>query len=174
MAVRGEQGAVVPQQGPVPRLQQAEKHDEYINEWSQTVDWLQQGGRSSRDVAYPVNKPKGAAEALALARQQLTQAKNRRGPHLGKQGAEGGGGDEASSALGTEDGPSAGQISSMLSKLEEKAMEAMQKAQENFEQAQQEVIQAQTDLQTAHAGSTAASDASSTSQCEPGQNLGSM
>ena len=51
------------------------KHDEYINEWSQTAAWPQQGGGSSGDVAYPVNKPKGAAQALALTQQQLAQAK---------------------------------------------------------------------------------------------------
>ena len=59
----------------------------------------------------------------------------------------------------------------------EKAMQALQKDQENFEQAQQEVIQ-ETDLDAhagdAYAGSPAASDASCTSQREPGENLGSF
>ena len=55
----------------------------------------------------------------------------------------------------------------------EKAQDAVQKAQAKFEEAQQEVVQAQKDEQ-AHAGSPVASDASSTSQCEPGQNLGSL
>ena len=44
-----------------------EKHDECINEWSQTAAWPQQGGGSSGDAARPVNMPKGPAQALALA-----------------------------------------------------------------------------------------------------------
>ena len=50
-------------------------HDGYINEWSQTAAWPQQGRGSSGDAARPVNKPKGPAQALALVRQQLAQAK---------------------------------------------------------------------------------------------------
>ena len=55
-------------------------------------------------------------------------------------------------------------------------MQALQKAQHNFEQAQQEVGgDASTDRPgRAHALSPAASDASSTSQREPGQNLGKL
>ena len=55
--------------------QRDEKRDECINEWAQTAAWPQQGGASSGDDSHPVNKPKGAAQALAQARQQLAQAK---------------------------------------------------------------------------------------------------
>ena len=50
-------------------------------------------------------------------------------------------------------------------------MQVLQKAQENFKQAQQEVMQAQTDLEMLTQEAPAASDASSTSQREPDQNL---
>ena len=56
----------------------------------------------------------------------------------------------------------------------EKAKEAMLKAQANFEQAQQEVCTGPTGLARAHAGSATAGNASSTSQREPGQILGSF
>ena len=47
VAVRGVQDAVVPQQGHVHcNTQMDEAHDEYINEWSQTTAWPQQGGGS--------------------------------------------------------------------------------------------------------------------------------
>ena len=59
--------------------------------------------------------------------------------HLGKQGAARGGGDETSSALGPENGPSTGQISSGT-------RIRRQSGRENFEQAQQVVIQARMDL----------------------------
>ena len=99
----------------------------------------------TRDAAYPVNKPKGAAQALARTGKSIRDAQSMN-THLGKRVAEGGGGHEESSALGTEDGPSAGQISRAV-ESGEKAMHTLQKAQENFEQAQQEVMQAQTDLE---------------------------
>ena len=94
------------------------KQDEYINEWSQTVAWPQQSEKiPPGEAVHPVNKPKGAAQALALARLQLAQsgaigAARRVHPHLGKRFATVGGGDESSSALGTEDGPSTSPISS--------------------------------------------------------------
>ena len=51
------------------------QHDEYINEWSQTVAWPQQIGSPSGEAAYAVSKPKGAAQVFSLARQQLAQAR---------------------------------------------------------------------------------------------------
>ena len=68
------------------------KHDEYIDEWSQTVAWPQQIGL--------LRCPCAPGAALP----------DECGSHLGKQGA--GGGDETSSALGPENGPSTGQVSS--------------------------------------------------------------
>ena len=55
------------------------EHDDYVNEWSQTVAWPQQGGcpsgNSSGEAAHSGIKPKGPAQALAMARQQLAQAR---------------------------------------------------------------------------------------------------
>ena len=51
------------------------KQYEYINEWSQTVAWPQQSGNPSGEAAHSGNKPKGPAQALPLARQQLAQAR---------------------------------------------------------------------------------------------------
>ena len=45
-----------------------EAHDEYINEWSQTAAWPQQGAGSFGAPARPVSKTQGAAHALASAR----------------------------------------------------------------------------------------------------------
>ena len=75
------------------------KHDEYINESSQTVAWPQQGGYPSGETAHSVSKPKGPAQVLALIG-------DARGvpSHLGERGAAAGDGDETSAALGTEDG----------------------------------------------------------------------
>ena len=51
------------------------KQDEHINEWSQTVAWPQQGGGSLWGGSSPCQQAENAAQALALARQQLAQAK---------------------------------------------------------------------------------------------------
>ena len=112
------------------------KQDEYINEWSQTVAWLQQGGGSSGDVAYPVNKPKGAALALALAR-QLAQARASALPGaciriLENEVQK----EEAAMKRAQPLGQKMDQArarSSRAVESREKAMEALQKAQENFE-----------------------------------------
>ena len=93
--------------------------------------------------------------------------------HLGKQGAEGGAGDEASSALGSEDGPSAGQISSCCRIWGEGDGSTAEGAGELRASTAGGDTGPNGPGQT-HAGSLAASDASSTSQCEPGQNLGSF
>ena len=73
VAVRSVQDPVVPQQGHVPWMQQAEGRE--VRRVHQrvvaAVAWPQQGGGSSGETPRPVNKPKGAAQALALARQQL-------------------------------------------------------------------------------------------------------
>ena len=52
-----------------------EAHDVYINEWAQTAAWLQQSGGLCGASARFESKTIGAAQALALAGQQLTQAK---------------------------------------------------------------------------------------------------
>ena len=63
-------------------------------------------------------------------------------PHLGKQGARGGGSDEAVSALATED-----QGRARFRRAVEAGEKVMQTLQENFEHAQQVVMQAQTGLE---------------------------
>ena len=55
--------------------QKDEVHDEYINESAQTAAWLQQSGGLHGASARLESKTMGAAQALALAGQQLTQAK---------------------------------------------------------------------------------------------------
>ena len=119
-AVRGMQDAVVSQLGHVPRLQQAEGR-EARRVQSQTAAWPQHRRLSSGDAAHLVNYPKGAAQALALAGSSWHRQRHRRClknvSASWKARCKGGGSDEASSALGTEDGPSAGPISS-LSNLE--------------------------------------------------------
>ena len=127
------------------------KHDEYINERSQTVAWPQQAGRSFGDTAYLVDKPKGAAQALALARQQLAQARASAMPEaciriLESEVQE----EEAAMKQAQPLGQKMDQARARFRRAVEsgeKAMQAVQKAQENFEQAQQEVMQAQTDLE---------------------------
>ena len=125
--------------------QRDEKHDEYFNEWSQTAAWPKQGGGSTARL---VNKPKGPAQALALPRQQLVQAKASAIPEecirileskVQKEAAM-----KQAQPVGQKMGPSAGQISSDCRIWREG--EALQVAQETFEQAQQKVTQAQTDL----------------------------
>ena len=124
-------------------------HDECIKEWLQTVAWPQLGGGSSRDVAYPVNKPKGAGSctgpAAAGTGKSIDAARSMH-PHLGKRGAEGGGGDEASSALGQKMDQARARFRRAV-ESGEKAMQVLQKAQENFEQVQQKGMQAQIDLE---------------------------
>ena len=90
--------------------QRDEKHDEC----SQTAAWPQLGGGSCGDAAHHVNKPNERSCIGTAAADTGRSIGDARGmyPDLGKRGAAGGGSDEASSALGTEDGPSAGQISS--------------------------------------------------------------
>ena len=116
--------------------QRDEKHDEYINEWSQTAAWPQQGGGSSRDAAHPVNKPKGAAQAPGTGK-SIGDAR-RMYPHLRKQGA---------------------------------AMKQAQPLGQKVDQARARFRRAGA---SAAEGSPVASNASSTSQREPGQNLGSF
>ena len=94
-------------------------------------------------------------------------------PHLGKRGAEGGGGDEASSALGTEDGPSAGQISSCCRIWREGDASAAEGPRE-FRASTAGGDASPDRPGDAHPRNPAASDASSTSQHEPGQILGSF
>ena len=114
------------------------KHDEYIK-WSQTVAWPQQGGGSSRDVAYPRNKPKGAA--FALARQQLAQAKASALLEaciriLENEVQE----EEAAMKQAQPMGQRRDQARARFRRAVEsgeKAMQVLQKAQENFEQAQE-------------------------------------
>ena len=119
------------------------KHDEYINEWSQTVAWPQQGGDPPEILLYPVNKPKGAAQALALARQQLAQAKAAALPNEVHK-------EEAAMKHAQLLRQKMDQVRARFRRAVEsgeKAMQALQKAQETSEQAQQEVMQAQTDLE---------------------------
>ena len=130
--------------------QRDEKHDECINEWSQTVAWPQQGGGASGDAAYLVNKPKGAAQAFASARQQLAQAKAAAMPEaclriLETEVQK----EEAAMRKAQHLGQKMDQVTAQFRravKSGEKATEALQKAQANFEQAQQEVIKGQSDL----------------------------
>ena len=142
------------------------KHDDNINEWSQTVAWPQQGGGSSGDGAHIVNKPKGAAQALALARQQLAQAKASALPEACIRVLENEAQKEEAAMKQAQ--PLGQKMDHARARLRravesgEKAMQALQKAQENFEQAQQEVMQSPDRPGDAHAGSPAASDASST------------
>ena len=116
--MRSVQDPVVPQQGHMPLLQQAKGHEleEYINEWSQSVAWPQQSG-------YPSENSSGEAT------------------HSGNKGDDG---HETSPALGTEDRPSAGPISSRC-RIRREGDASAAEGQVNFEQAQQEVMQAQTD-----------------------------
>ena len=81
------------------------KHDEYINEWLQSVAWATTHWKSLWGGSSPVNKPKGATQTLALARQQLAQARASALPeacpsHLGERGAAAGDSHETSSAFG--------------------------------------------------------------------------
>ena len=115
VAVRGVQDAAFPQQGHVSSQQHTkdEKHDEY-NEWSQTVAWSQQDGGCSGSPAHRVYKSNGVVQALALAAADTGKSidvAERMYPYLGKHRVEEGDDDEASSVLWTEDGPSAGPIS---------------------------------------------------------------
>ena len=127
------------------RKQRNVKHDEHINEWSQTVAWPQQGGGSSGDVAFPMKKPKGAAQALALARQQLTQAKASALPEaciriLENEVQK----DEAAMKQAQPWGQEMDQARARFRRAVESGEKVMlQKALENVEQAQQEVMQAQ-------------------------------
>ena len=116
VAMRGMQGPVVPQQGHVPWMWQEKGLETRRVLWSQTVAWPQQGGGSSGDVAYPVNKPKAAAQALALAPQQGAREKASALPEACLRTLENEVQKEEvamkqAQPLG-EDGPSAGQISS--------------------------------------------------------------
>ena len=80
--MRSEQDMVDPQQGHVAACgkQRDVKHDEYINEWSQSAAWPQQGGGSSGDVAFPVDKPKGAPQLLHWPSSSWHRQKHRRCP----------------------------------------------------------------------------------------------
>ena len=100
------------------------------------------------DVAYPVSKPRGAAQALALARQQMAQTKASALPEaclrtleckvLKKETAM-----KQAQPMGQKMDQARGRFRRAV-ESGEKAMQALQKAQEKFEQAQQEVMQAQT------------------------------
>ena len=126
------------------------KQDEYINEWSQTVAWPQQNGNPSGEAAHPVNKPKGAAQALALARQQLAQARASAMPEACLRIFENEVQQQETAMKQAQPlGQKMDQARARFRRAVEwgeKAMKALQKAQENLEQAQQEVVQAQTDL----------------------------
>ena len=130
------------------------KQDEYINEWSQSVAYPQQGGcpsrNSSGEAAHPGNKPKGPAQALALARQQLEQARASALPEacfrtLENEVQQQKTAMKQAQPLGQKMDQARARFRRAV-ESEEKAMQALQKAQKNFEEAQQEVMQAKTDL----------------------------
>ena len=144
--------------------QRDEKHDEC----SQTAAWPQLGGGSCGDAAHHVNKPKG----LALARQQLAQAEASAMPEecirtLESEVQQ----EEAAMKQAQPLGQKMDQARARFRRAlvaGEKAMQALQKAQGEFRASAAGGDAGPDRRGKAHA----ASDASSTSQCEPGQNLG--
>ena len=80
--------------------QRDEMHDEYINEWSQTAAWPQQGGGSFGQAER--GSPGSCIGSAAAGTGKSIGNAGGLYPHHGKQSAEGGGGDETVSALGTE------------------------------------------------------------------------
>ena len=93
--------------------------------------------------------------------------------HLGERGAAAGNGDETSSTIGTEDGPSAGPISSRC-RIWREGDAGAAKGPREFRGSAAGGDASQDGPGPTHAGSPAAGHASSTSQREHGQNLGSF
>ena len=112
--------------------------------------WPQQGGNPfgnfSGEAAHSGNKPKG----LAMARQQLAQARAAALPEACLRILEN---EVQQQETAMKQGQPLGQRMDQARarfrravESGEKAMQGLQKAQENFEQVQQEVMQAKTDL----------------------------
>ena len=102
--------------------------------------------------------PGSCAGSAAASTGKGSDVARRMYSHLGTQGAAGGGGDETSSALGPENGPSTGQIS-LRSRIG-------RESDGNFAEGTRE-------LRAGATGGDTSPNASSTSQREPNQNLGS-
>ena len=148
------------------------EHDDYINEWSHTVAWPQQGGGSSREFLWrggPLWHQTEGTGPSSCDGQTTTGTSRSIGvtrsmhPHLGKRGAAGGGGVEAGSALGIEDGPSADQVPPCC-RIWREGAGCNAEGPREF-RARTAGGDASPDRPgDAHAGSPAVSDASSTSQ----------
>ena len=119
VATRSVQDPVVPQQGHVPRLQQAKGHEtgrvrqRVVTDcglatagWKSFWKFLWRGS-SHWQQTKGTGPGSGAGQAKAGAGPSIGAAR-RVHSHLGERGAGGGNGHETRSALGTENGPSTG------------------------------------------------------------------
>ena len=180
VAMRSVQDAVVPQQGHVPWVRQAKGretrrvHQRVVADGGlATTGWKSLRGYCSPcEQAERVNPGSCTGSATAGPGKSNGDAR-RMHPHLGGRGAEGGAGDEAGSALGTEDGPSGGQISSCRQIWREGDAIAAEGPRQ-FRASTAGGDASPDRPGNAHAGCPAASEASSTSQREPGQIFGSF
>ena len=152
--------AQLPQQEHLPELRKEMQKDSNVHERGLIAPWPRQsgGGATPGSAARPASgppvrpgsKPKGAAQALALARQQLAQAEASALSEecirvleckVLKEEAE----TRQAQPMGQRTDQARASFRRVV-EAGEKALEALQMAQANLKQAQQEVIQAQTDL----------------------------
>ena len=141
--MRSVQDAIFPQQGHMPRLQQAKGHETGRVHQRVGTAWPQQSGypsgNSFGEATHSGNKPKGPAQALATARQQLAQARAAAMPEaclriLENEVQQQKTAMKQAQPLGQKMDQTRARFRRAV-ESGEKAMQALQKAQENFEQA---------------------------------------
>ena len=150
------------------------KQDEFFFEWSQSVSWSQQSGCGESLGQQTEGTGPSSCDGQTTTGSGQSRGDARSVPsHLGERGATAGDGHETSPALGTENGRSEGPISSRCRFRREGDASAAEGTGE-FRASEAGGDASPDRPGPAHAGSPTASDASSTSQREPGQNLGSF